>query len=84
MGNHGLVRVLEKKQDFIAFYRNPLHYGMALGLWPWPCSVGFGLGLECSGLVNITDLMFRFVHSPTQHDVKLSCFDLYLDLHLTV
>jgi len=32
VGNHGLVRVFEKKQDFITFYRNPLHYGMALAL----------------------------------------------------
>jgi len=31
VGNRGLVRVLEK-HDFITFYRNPLHYGMALTL----------------------------------------------------
>jgi len=31
VGNRGLVRVLEK-QDFITFYRNPLHYGMSLAL----------------------------------------------------
>jgi len=31
VGNHGLVRVLEK-QDFITFFRNQLHYGMALAL----------------------------------------------------
>jgi len=40
MGNHGLVRVLENKQHVVMFYRNPLHYGMALALalvsWPWP------------------------------------------------
>jgi len=38
VGNRCLVSVLEKKQDFIIFYRNPLHYGMALalGLWLWP------------------------------------------------
>jgi len=41
VGNSGLVRVLENKLDFITFYRNPLNYGMALGL-------------ECSGLDNIT------------------------------
>jgi len=29
--NHDLVRVLEK-QDFVTFYRNPLHYVMALAL----------------------------------------------------
>jgi len=40
VGNRGLVRVLEKKHDFITFCRNPLHWN--------------GLGLECSGLVNIT------------------------------
>jgi len=39
------------KQHFVTFYHNPLHYGMALALaWPW----SVGLGLECSGLVNIT------------------------------
>ena len=26
VGNRGLVRVLEKKQDFVTFYRNPLHF----------------------------------------------------------
>jgi len=56
VGNRGRVRVLEKKQHCVTFYRNPLHYGMALAfldsVWPWPLSVG--LGLECSGLVNIT------------------------------
>ena len=36
VGNHGLVRVLEKNQHFVTFYHNLLHYGMALGLWPWP------------------------------------------------
>jgi len=40
VGNRGRVRVLEKKQHFVTFYRNPLHYGMALALalvsWPWP------------------------------------------------
>jgi len=36
------LNLFEKKQDFITFYRNPLHYGMALALalglwlWPWP------------------------------------------------
>jgi len=58
VGNRGLVRVLEKNRiSIITFYRNPLHYGMALalGLWPWPWS--FGLGLECSRLLNITDEM---------------------------
>ena len=41
VGNRGLVRVpvLEKKQDFITFYRNPLRYGMALAL------IVFSLGL---------------------------------------
>jgi len=34
VGNRGLVRagLLEKKQDFISFYRNLLHYEMALAL----------------------------------------------------
>ena len=38
VGNRRIVTVLEKRQDFITFYHNPLHHGMALalGLWPWP------------------------------------------------
>jgi len=32
VGNRGLVRVLENKQDFVTFYRNHLHSGMALAL----------------------------------------------------
>jgi len=59
VGNRGLVRVLETTA-FRYFYRNHLHYGMALAwdcdlgldsVWPWPWSVD--LGLECSDLVNI-------------------------------
>ena len=34
VGSRGLV--IEKKQDFITFYRNHLHYGMALVLVSWP------------------------------------------------
>jgi len=32
VGNRGFVRVLEKKQEFVTFYHNPLHYVMALAL----------------------------------------------------
>jgi len=49
VGSGGLVAVLEK-QDFVTFYRNHLHFGMALALtlrlWSVECSG--------SGLVNIT------------------------------
>ena len=47
MGNRGLVRVL-KKQDFITFYRNHLHYGMdGLGLGTVGLAlIVFGLGLD--------------------------------------
>ena len=45
-----------KKTEFhyFIFYRKPLNYGMALGMWPWPWTAGLGLDIEWSGLVNIT------------------------------
>jgi len=82
VGNCGLVRVLEQKQDFVTFYRNlciigwpwPWDCGLGFGLdsvWPWPCpwSVGLGLGVECSGPVNITEYMIRLQSSMTSRSV---------------
>jgi len=34
VGNRGLVRVLEKKQHSVTYYRNLLHYGI-----PWDCGL---------------------------------------------
>jgi len=52
-----LVRVLEKTGfHYFIVHRKPLHWdghGLGLGLGTVALIV-FGLGLECSGLVNIT------------------------------
>jgi len=44
VGNRGLVRVVEKKLDFVTFYRNPLHLG------------GVALALALSVLALLTSL----------------------------
>jgi len=74
VGNHGLVRVLEKKNriwllSIIIALRDGLGLGtvalaLALGVWPWPWDCGLGLGTVALALaLSVLALSTSLCHS---------------------